>query len=90
MSIMSTGLGSGERLVAGAKPITITVSTACTLSGLGATKIWAFIREGKLPVTRFGQRTLIHYGPFESLLLTTQAPRRVIPRKDKAAAEPAE
>jgi hypothetical protein len=47
MSIMSTGLGDAERRVAGPKLITITVSTARALSGLGATKIWAFIREGK-------------------------------------------
>jgi excisionase family DNA binding protein len=61
MSIVSTGLGHDERLAVTPKPLTITVSTACALSGLGPTKIWAFIRAGKLPVTRFGHRTLIHF-----------------------------
>jgi len=86
---MSTGLGDDERRAATPKPLTITVSTACALSGLGPTKIWTFVREGKLPVTRFGHRTLIHFAPFEALLLSPDRPQalRKTPRKHKAATE---
>jgi hypothetical protein len=89
MSVMSTGLGDDERRAATPKPITITVSTACALSGLGPTKIWALIRDGSLPVSRFARRTLIHYAPFEALLLHGSHPPRQTPSKRKAAAEAA-
>ncbi len=86
MSIMSTGLGDDERRVAAPKPLTITVSTACALSGLGPTTIWGFIRDELLPVTRMGNRTLIHYAPFEALLLSPDKSQsaRQTPRKRKA------
>jgi predicted DNA-binding transcriptional regulator AlpA len=61
MSVMSTGLGDDERRVAAPKPITITIPTACAMSGVGPTKIWQLIKSGKLPVTRALGRVLIHY-----------------------------
>jgi hypothetical protein len=85
---MSTGLGHDERRATAPKPITITVNTACVLSGFGPTRIWQFIREGRLPVTRLGNRTLIHYVSFEALLLSpdgSQAARKKTPRNPKAA-----
>jgi excisionase family DNA binding protein len=78
MSTMSTGLSDEERR-AGArgkgrafdqdtKPLTVTVETVCALTGLGLTKVWQLIRDGKLEVTRIGNRTLVRYASLERLL----------------------
>jgi excisionase family DNA binding protein len=92
MSIMSTGFGDDERrntssTSASLKPLTITVATACALSGLGPSKIWGLIREGKLPVTRMGHRTLVHYAPFEALVLAPGGAIRKTPTTRKVAAK---
>jgi excisionase family DNA binding protein len=94
MSIMSTGLGDDERRNTSTtpktgsatthKPLTITVATACAMSGLGPSKIWNLIREGKLPVTRFGHRTLVHFAPFEELVLAVGGVKRKTPSKRRA------
>jgi excisionase family DNA binding protein len=92
MSIMSTGLGHDERRAVAPKPLTITVNTACVLSGFGPTRIWQFIREGRLPVTRVGNRTLIHFAAFEAMLLSPDGPhtaRKKTPHNRKAAADAA-
>jgi excisionase family DNA binding protein len=97
MSLMSTGLADEERRAtntsksskpARVRPLTITVATACAMSGLGPSKIWGLIREGKLPVTRFGHRTLIHFAEFEALVLEGGGERRQMPpsRHDKVKA----
>jgi len=39
--------------------VTISVADFCEYSGLGRTKTFALIKEGKLEVTRIGRRTLI-------------------------------
>ena len=68
MSIGSTGLSDHERKIASAKPLSITVKMACTLTGLGATKIWQLIRDGRLDVVRLDKRTLIKFPSLERLL----------------------
>jgi excisionase family DNA binding protein len=50
------------------KPLTVTVPTARKISGLGNTKIWALIKDGKLEVVRVGRRTLVTYRSLEALL----------------------
>jgi hypothetical protein len=50
------------------EPITVTVATAKELSGLGTTKIWALIREGKLKVVRVGRRTLVVFTSLKAVL----------------------
>jgi excisionase family DNA binding protein len=92
VSIMRTRFGDDERRVAPSlKPVTITVSTACALSGLGATKIWQLIRDGRLPATRVGNRTLIHYASFEALLLdpAARAARKRMPTPPQVKAKTA-
>jgi hypothetical protein len=83
MSGMSTGLRNDERPVVASKPVkpvTITIPTACALSGLGPTKIWTLVKVGKLPVTRALGRVLVHYEPFERLLLSPdETPRKKMP-----------
>jgi hypothetical protein len=66
MSISSTGLSHHE--LHGGKPITITVAMAKKLSGLGNTKIWGLIKEGRLKVVHVDRRTLIVFLSFEALL----------------------
>ena len=69
MSIPSTGLSHHELRPGGKiKPLAVTVSTACTVSGLGATKIWSLIKEKRLEVTRIDRRTLIKFASLERLL----------------------
>jgi hypothetical protein len=64
------------------QPLTIPVSEACRLSGLGATTIWQFVRDGQLEIVRVAgiKRTLIIY---DSLLrlLTPTCPSQPVPRK---------
>jgi hypothetical protein len=73
-------------------PLAVSVKRACELSGLGATSVWAFIRDGRLKVVHVPglRRTLITY---ESLLQLL-APRSPSPapsshrrRRRKAPAE---
>ena len=71
MSILTTGLSGYE----GAKPLTVTVSTAKRLSGLGNTTIWALIKDQTLDTVQVGRRRLITYRSLEALLTPCLAPR---------------
>jgi hypothetical protein len=86
MSIYSTGLSRDERSPgSGVKPITVSVKTACDISGLGPTKVWQLIRDGRLDVVRLDKRTLIKFPSLERLLspdpASQPAPRRTPRRK---------
>lgn len=50
------------------RPITVTVPTACTLSGLGATTIWSLISDGTLQTVQVGRRRLVLYKSLSHLL----------------------
>ena len=50
------------------KPITVTVPAARQAIGLGNTKIWELIKEGKLRTVRVGGRVLVIYRSIEELL----------------------
>jgi hypothetical protein len=50
------------------KPLTVTVTAARKISGLGNTTIWGLIKQGKLEVVRIGRRTLITFRSLEALL----------------------
>jgi hypothetical protein len=78
MSIPSTGLSRDERLADGAlRPLAISIKTACKLSGLGATKIWELIKQGRLKVVRIDRRTLILFHSLQRLLEgANENPRR--------------
>jgi excisionase family DNA binding protein len=67
------------------KPLTITVSEACRLSGLGPTTIWKFIRDGRLDIVRVAgiKRTLIIYDGFTRMLIPA-CPSSRTPRKRRA------
>ena len=75
-------------------PLTVSVTRACQLSGLGPTSIWSFLRDGRLEPVRLPgvRRTLISYPSLAALLNPASAtpPRRrgrprKIPRDIQAA-----
>jgi hypothetical protein len=95
MSIPSTELSRDERSGGSAqKPLTVAVPTACTLTGLGPTKIWTLIKKGRLDVVRLDGRTLIKFPSLERLLSPEQdeqpAPRKTPRRKRARQSEGAE
>jgi excisionase family DNA binding protein len=65
MSIPSTGLSDYE-----AKPLTVSVKTACKLVGVGNTTMWELIKEGRVKTVRIGRRRLIIYASLEMLLVS--------------------
>ena len=92
MSITSTGLSRDERSVAagGLKPLTLTVKATCLMTGLGQTKVWELIRDGRLEVARVDGRTLVKYPSVERLLSPDQSKKRSArdtPRKRKLDAD---
>ena len=66
MSVPSAGLS--HHALHGQKPLTITIGTACKLSGLGNTKIWELIKTHKLKTVSIGRRRLIVFASLEHLL----------------------
>src|SRR5262249_44347577 len=58
------------------EPLTVTVSKACQLSGLGATSIWKLIRDRRLESVRVAgtKRRLINYESLKRLLTPRDAP----------------
>jgi hypothetical protein len=73
---------SGRASAAEFKPLAITVTQACELSGFGPTSIWAFLKNGQLEAVRVPgvRRTLITY---QSLirLLAPSPPDAQVPRR---------
>jgi hypothetical protein len=91
MTIPSTGFSPDERSAGGAlKPLALTVKATCMVTGLGPTKVWQLIRDGRLEVVRVDGRTLVRFSSVERLLSPEQdeqaAPRKT-PRKRKLKAE---
>jgi hypothetical protein len=76
------------RAAAAVSPLAVTVQRACELSGLGATSIWAFLKDGRLEAVRVPgvRRTLISYASLARLLApppaAPQPQRRGRPRKN--------
>jgi excisionase family DNA binding protein len=81
MSIASTGLGDEGRHGGAIKPLTVTVQTASVISGISPSKLWGLIKDGVLPVTRLGRRTLIHFSGLEALMLSSGTPPRQTPNR---------
>jgi excisionase family DNA binding protein len=49
-------------------PITYTIADACRVSGLGKTKIYSMISEGRLQKVKVGKRTLVTAKSLNELL----------------------
>lgn len=76
-------------------PLAVTVQQACQLSGLGATSIWAFLKDGRLEAVRVPgiRRTLVSYPSLARLLAPPSGPRpepqrRRRPRKSSERVAP--
>jgi hypothetical protein len=89
ITLSQVGRSAGGRL----KPLALTVNATCMATGLGPTKVWQLIRDGRLEVVRVDGRTLVKFPSVERLLSPEQdeqpAPRKT-PRKRKLKAEDAE
>jgi hypothetical protein len=66
MSISSNGLSRDERR--GPRPLTVTVTMAKKITGLGNTTIWGLIKDRKLESISIGRRRLIVFNSLEKLL----------------------
>jgi excisionase family DNA binding protein len=51
-----------------AKPLAVSVKTACKLVGVGSTTMWALIKAGRVKSVSVGRRRLILFSSLESLL----------------------
>jgi excisionase family DNA binding protein len=49
-------------------PLTVTVPTACQVTGLGRTKLYELIASGALKSTTIGTRRLVDYASVKALL----------------------
>jgi excisionase family DNA binding protein len=49
------------------KPITVTVPTALAVTGLGRTKFYELVKEGRIRTLAIGRRTLVIFADLEKL-----------------------
>jgi len=49
------------------KPIMVTVATALAVTGLGRTKFYGLVKDGRIRTRKIGRRTLVVYADLESL-----------------------
>ena len=52
----------------GARPLTVSVKTACKLVGVGKTTMWALIKSGRVRTVSIGRRRLVIYASLETLI----------------------
>jgi excisionase family DNA binding protein len=50
------------------KPVSATVDDTCRITGLGRTKIYELIAEGRLKTVAIGRRRLVLYSSIEDLI----------------------
>ena len=66
------------------KPITVTVATALAVTGLGRTKFYELVKQGRIRTRGIGRRTLVVYADLESLAsdeaVSASRPRRGLSR----------
>lgn len=49
------------------KPITVTVTTTLAITGLGRTKFYELVKEGRIRTVAIGRRTLVVFADLEKL-----------------------
>ncbi|MFB0872144.1 MULTISPECIES: helix-turn-helix transcriptional regulator [unclassified Sphingobium] len=52
-------------------PITVRIKDACRMTGIGRSKIYLLIAEGKLETVKIGSMTLVRVSSIEALLNDT-------------------
>ena len=60
---------------AGLKPLFVTISTALAITGLGRTKLYQLVGQGRVKTVHIGRRHLVIYESLESLGDDTEAAR---------------
>ena len=50
------------------KPVSATIDDTCHITGLGRTKVYELIGEGKLKAVAIGRRRLVLYSSIEELI----------------------
>jgi excisionase family DNA binding protein len=65
---MKMGKPVAESRKIDAEPLTVTVTQARQLTGLGPTKLYAMLNDGTLKSSTLGGRRLIHYRELKKLL----------------------
>jgi excisionase family DNA binding protein len=50
------------------KPLAVSVKTACKLLGIGNTKMWELIKNGRVQTVHLGRKRLVIYFSLERLL----------------------
>jgi excisionase family DNA binding protein len=55
------------------KPMSVTIADTRHITGLGNTKVYELIKEGKLKAVAVGRRRLVLYASIEELLQATSA-----------------
>jgi excisionase family DNA binding protein len=77
MSIASTGLSREDRKArsasSGMKPLAVPVNTASKLLGVGNTKMWELIKDGRVQTISIGRRRLVIYDSLERLVKPLRA-----------------
>jgi excisionase family DNA binding protein len=57
----------------GERPLTVTVDEAARLLGIGRSLAWRYVREGRWPVLKIGDRTLLSRSFIERLVAELEA-----------------
>ena len=55
------------------KPVSATIDDTCQITGLGRTKVYELISQGKLKAVAIGRRRLVLYSSIEELIHGTAA-----------------
>lgn len=55
------------------KPVSATIDDTCHITGLGRSKVYELISEGKLKAVAIGRRRLVLYSSIEELIHGTAA-----------------
>jgi excisionase family DNA binding protein len=57
-----------RQIPAGVQPLAVTIADAADLVGVGRTKIYKYVADGKLRLCKLGKRSVIPYADLEALV----------------------
>ena len=50
------------------RPLAVTVTVACQISGVGRTTLYQLVKDGKIRLAKVGSRTLVNYDDLERVV----------------------
>jgi excisionase family DNA binding protein len=62
-----SGLPVSDRLA-------VTITEAVRVTAIGRTKLYEFIKDGRLPIVKVGTKTLVRVAAFDALLKSLEVP----------------